>query len=142
MTLQLEIITPEKIVFKDEVTEAIVPTTNGQISILPNHVGLLTQVTPGELIVKKGNTSEFLAITGGFLEISQNKITILADYAVRSAEIEVEKAIEAQKRAEKLIKEGKEKISEEDFAIAQSELSRAILELHVAGKRRSRNIRT
>lgn len=139
MTLLLEIITPEKVVFKDEVAEVIVPTTNGQITILPNHVGLLTQVSPGELIVKKGAAFEFLAITGGFLEVGENKITILADYAVRSEEIEVARAIEAQKRAEQLMKEDREKISEEDFALAQGEVRRAILELHVAHKRKAKS---
>lgn len=139
MTLLLEIITPEKVVFKDEVAEVIVPTTNGQLTILPNHVGLLTQVSPGELIIKKGTAFKFLAITGGFLEVGGNKITILADYAVRSEEIEVARAIEAQKRAEQLMKAGKEKISEEDFALAQGELRRAILELNIAHKRKLKN---
>ncbi|MCL5439043.1 MAG: ATP synthase F1 subunit epsilon [Patescibacteria group bacterium] len=136
MNLTLEIITPEKIVYKDEVNEIIVETVDGQIGILPNHVGLLTQIVPGELIIKKGSSTQFLAITGGFLEVIKNKATILADYAVRSEEIEVVKAIEAQKRAEQSVKEAKEKAIERDFAIAESELRRAILELKVAQKRR------
>lgn len=56
MNLLLEIITPEKVVYRDEVNEVVVPTVNGEIAILPNHVNLLTQVNPGELIVKKGTT--------------------------------------------------------------------------------------
>ncbi|MCL5433054.1 MAG: ATP synthase F1 subunit epsilon [Patescibacteria group bacterium] len=137
MNLTLEIITPEKIVYKDDVDEVLVETVNGQIGILPNHIGLLTQVVPGELIIKKGKSVQFLAITGGFLEVIKNKATILADYAVRSDQIEVSRALAAQKRAEQSVKEAKEKANDRDFAIAESELRRAILELKVARKRKS-----
>lgn len=132
----LEITTPEKIVFSEEVDEVIAPTTTGEITVLPNHVGLLTKIEPGELIIKKGAQTKFFAITGGFLEVEKDKITILADYALRSEEIEVAKAVEAQKHAERLMKEAKEKASEKDFALAESELRRAILELKVAQRRR------
>lgn len=131
----LEIITPEKVVYQDEVDEIIAPTVTGQIGILPHHVNLLTKIEAGELIVKKGKTVQHLAITGGFLEVVNNKVSVLADYAVRSEEIEVEKALEAQKRAESLMKQAKEKTSEKDFAIAQSELRKAILELKVARRK-------
>lgn len=131
-----EIITPEKIVFQEEVDEITAPTATGEITILPNHVGLLTKIVPGELTIKKGTQTRFFAVTGGFLEVEKDKITILADYAVRSEEIEVAAAIEAQKRAERLMKEAKEKASEKDFALAEGELRRAILELKVAHRRR------
>lgn len=133
MKLHLEIVTPEKVVYKEEVDEVTAPTTNGQISILPNHVGLLTKIEPGELVVKKGNAHQSLAITGGFLEIAQNKITVLADYAVRSESIEVARAQAAQKRAEKLLQE---KLGEKDFAQAEADLRKALLELRVAKRRR------
>ena len=80
MNLLFEIITPEKVIYKDEVDEVVVPTENGEIAILPNHINLLTQVNPGELIIKKGAKQEYLAITGGFLEVQHNKISILAEY--------------------------------------------------------------
>lgn len=131
-----EIITPQKIVFQEEVDEITAPTATGEITILPIHVGLLTKIVPGELTIKKGAHTRFFAVTGGFLEVEKDKITILADYAVRSEEIEVAKAIEAQKRAEHLMKEAKEKASEKDFALAEGELRRAILELKVAHRRR------
>ncbi|MBU4016597.1 hypothetical protein KKF69_03915 [Patescibacteria group bacterium] len=66
----------------------------------------------------------------------ENKVTILADYAVQSEEIEVEKALEAKKRAEDILKKTKEKVSDRDFALAQAELRRAVMELHVANRRR------
>jgi len=137
MTFHLEIITPEKVVYKNDIDEVVVPTENGQIAILPNHVGLLTQVIPGEIIVKKGGGRQVLAVTGGFLEVKNNSVSILADYAVRAEDIEVLKAEEAQKRAKKLMEE---KTSEHDFRIAQGELIKAITELKVATrhKRHSR----
>lgn len=133
MKLYLEIITPEKVVFKDGVDEVIAPTVKGQISILPNHIGLLTQVASGEIIVKREGREYYLAITGGFLEVVNNKVSILADYAVRSEDIEIAKVQEAQKRAKNLMEE---KISKKDFAIAESQLRRSLLELKVAQRRK------
>ena len=137
MNLLLEIITPGKVVYKDEVNEVILPPVNGEIAILPNHINLLTQVNPGELIIKKGVTAQYLAITGGFLEVSDNKISILADYAVKAQDIEVARAIEAKKRAEKAMQE---KASDNDLRIAQGEMIKAILELKVATRHKRRVI--
>lgn len=135
MTLHLEIITPEKIVYKDEVDEVLVPTLKGQIGILPNHIPLLTKLVTGELRIKKGKKEELLAVSGGFLEVANNKITILADYAIHSDEIDTQKAQEAKKRAEKLLEE---KTSQEDFAQIQAELQKSILELKVVERKKRR----
>ncbi len=135
MKLHLEIVTPIKQIYKEEIDEIIVPTINGQITILPNHVGLLTKIEPGELIIRKNSSIQSLAITGGFIEVANNKITILADYAVRSEEIEAAKAEEARKRAEKLLQE---KLEEKDFIQAEADLRRALLELKIVHKRRER----
>ncbi|OGH20331.1 MAG: ATP synthase F1 subunit epsilon [Candidatus Levybacteria bacterium RIFCSPHIGHO2_02_FULL_37_13] len=136
MTFNFEIISPEKVVYKEDVDEVIVPTTSGQLTILPNHAALMSQVASGEIIVKKNGKEYFMAISGGFLDVNNNNVSILADYAVRSEEIEVAHAIEAQKRAEKMMKESSEKSSKKDFAIAESMLRRSLLELKVASKRR------
>lgn len=137
--LSLQIITPEKVVYKNDVDEVLVPTSSGQIAILTNHVGLITQVAPGEVIVKKGKEEHPLAITGGFLEVKNNSVSILADYAVRAEDIEVLKAQEAQKRAEKLMEE---KTSNVDFRTAQADLLRALTELQVANRHRRKSPRT
>ena len=79
MNLLLEIVTPEKVVYKDEVSEVVAPTVNGEIAILPNHINLITQINPGELIVKKNSSFQSLAITGGFLEVNDNKITVIVN---------------------------------------------------------------
>lgn len=135
MNLLLEIITPEKVVYKDEVGEVVVPTVNGEIAILPNHINLLTQVNPGELIIKKGTSVQYLAITGGFLEVSGNKISILASFAIKAQDIEIAKAQEAKKRAEKIMSE---KASDNDLRIAQAEMIKAILELRIATRHKRR----
>ena len=137
MNLLLEIITPEKVVYKDEVDEIVAPTINGEIAILPNHVNLLTQVNPGELIIKKESTNQSLAITGGFLEVADNKISILANYAIKAQDIQIAAATEAKKRAEKIMQE---KTTGNDFKVAQGELIKAILELRVATKHKRRVI--
>src|SRR6266496_281034 len=122
--MQLEIVTPEKIIYNGDVDQITVDTADGKIAILPHHVNLFTKVISGELILKIGELDQLLAITGGFLEVSNNKVTLLADYAVHAEDVDVEKALAAQKRAEELLKKKKEGISEQDFALAQGELSR------------------
>ena len=136
MNLSFEIITPEKTIYKDEVDEIIVPTTKGEIAILPSHINLLTQVSAGELIIKKGSDTHTIAVTGGFLEVNNNKISILADYAIRAQDIQIARVEEAKKRAEKAMEE---KTSEKDFKIAQGELLKSLLELKVAGRHRRRS---
>lgn len=131
--MQLDIITPIKPVLSEEIEQVTLPTESGEITILPNHVPLLTKVKPGELSIVRNKKKSFFAITGGFLEVKANKITILADYAVRAEDIEIAKAKQAQERAEDAMKQ---KGSDRDFAQAQAELARALLELHVAKRRR------
>ncbi len=123
--LQLDIITPEKSVYSDTIDALVIPTTSGEITILPNHIPLVSQVASGEIIVKKKDKEQRIAITGGFLEISNNK----------SEEIELAKAEEAKKRAEKMVAE---KIGKEDFAEAEAQLRKSLLELRVATKRKHR----
>lgn len=133
MKLQLEIITPLKSVLKEEVDEIIIPTDSGEITILPNHVDLVSKVKAGEMTIKKSGKSTFYAITGGFLEISNNTVTILADYAVRAEDIEIAKAKEAQERAREKLRQ---KVSGREFAQAESDLRKSLAELHVAKRRR------
>lgn len=136
MKLVLEIITPIKVVLSEEVDEVTIPTVNGEISILPNHIDLLTKVKPGEMVIHKNGKTELFAITGGFLEITNNHVNILADHAIRADDIEIAKAEQAKERAEKAMKE---KGSEKDFAIANAELRKSLLELKVARKHKLRN---
>ena len=134
--MQLTVITPNKIVFNEDIEELIIDTSNGQIGILPHHMPLVTAVKPGEMSLKIKGKFRHYAVTGGFLEVNKEGVTILADYAIHSEEIEVEKALAAKKRAEDVIKNAKEGISERDFALAQTTLRRAVSEIQVANRRR------
>ena len=133
MNLQLEIVTPDKVVLKDTVDEVVVPTISGEITILPNHTPLLTRMKEGELIIKKSQKVLYFAVLGGFLEVQNNNVNILADYAVRAEDIEVAKAKEAEERAKNAMKQ---KANLRDFAMAEGELRKAILELKVARRHR------
>ncbi len=131
MNLLLEIITPEKVVLKDEVDEIIVPTVTGEIAILSNHTQLLTKINPGELVIKKNGKSQSFAILGGFLEVINNHISVLADYAIRAEDIEIAKVQEAQERARQKMKQ---KDTEQNFRVAEAELRKSLLQLKVARK--------
>lgn len=133
--LTVEIITPDKIILKEEADEIVVPTVNGEIAILPHHTTLISQLSQGEVTIKKSAKSSHVAVTGGYIEVNNNNVSILADYAVRSEEIEIAKAEEAKKAAEKLMEE---KLSKKDFAEAEAQLRRSLLELKVARRRKQR----
>ena len=135
MNLLLEIITPEKVVLKDEVDEVIVPTITGELAILPNHAQILTKINPGELVIRKNNKDQSFAILGGFLEVVNNHISILADYAIRAEDIEIAKVQEAQERAKQKMKQ---KETEQDFRVAEAELRKSLLQLKVARKHKVR----
>ena len=131
--LLLEIITQEKQVLKDEVDLVLAPGHEGQIGILPGHIGLLTKLQPGELYILKGASITILAVTGGLLDVHDNKITIMADDAVRADEIDIRKVEQAKIKAEEALRQ---KLSNQDFSVAQADLRKAVLELKVARKRR------
>lgn len=133
--LNLAVITPERTVFTDEVDMVVVPAIEGDIGVLSGHVPLFTKIKPGEIMIKKGNDESYLAVTGGFLEVLGDNVNILADYAIRAEEVEQAKAEEAKRRAEKLMEERRTK---EEFAIAQAEFLKAVLELKIARKRKIR----
>lgn len=138
--MNLEIVTPEKIMYQGEVDEIYVTTADGEIGILPHHVNLFTKLVPGELKLKISGKEQYMAITSGFLEVNKNKVTILADYAVHAEEIEIEKAMEARKRAEEILKKKESQITEQEFASAEAAFKQAIAELKVANHRHKRTV--
>lgn len=135
MKLALEIITPTKVLLKEEVDELTLPTINGEISILPNHVDLLTKIIPGEMVIIRNGKRELFAILGGFLEVTNNQVNILADHAIKADDIEIAKAQEAEERAKKKMQEHE---NDKNFKVAEGELRKAILELKVARKHKIR----
>src|SRR5882757_8217469 len=107
MPLTLEIVTPEARVYFDTIDTVVIPTTGGEIGILPGHIPLLTQVEHGELRVTKGNETKWLAVSGGFAEIEGDRVHILAEHAITEEKID-EHAVEvAMKRAETELREAK-----------------------------------
>ena len=135
--LHLQIITPEKIVFDDDVDQVTLPTTTGEITVLPNHIPLITAIEPGELIYKKAQKFTRMAAGFGFAQISAQNAKILVDLAAPEEELE-EKAIEeAQKKAEEALKQ-KHLLSEEEYATAAANLQKALVQLKI--KRRHRRV--
>lgn len=130
----LEIITPDGIIFNEEVDEVILPTSEGQITILPNHIPLYAKLSEGEAYIKKkGRTDILYALLGGVVDITNNKVSILSDYAVHADNIQIARAEDAKKRAEEAIAN---KQDVQDFTFENKELRKSILELKVAQKMR------
>ena len=103
MPLQLEIVSPERRAYTDEVDMVIVPGIDGQLGILPHHTRLITALGTGELRIKKGGTEQWLLISGGFVEVRSDKVVVMADLAEHSSEIDEARAVEARKAAERLM---------------------------------------
>jgi len=130
--LHLSVITQERKVLSDEVDLILAPGFNGQIGILPGHIGLLTKLQAGELYLFKGPSLAVLAVSGGLLDVHDDQVSVMADSAVRAEEIDIAKAEAAKRRAEETLRE---KLSETEFALAEADLRKAVLELKVARKR-------
>ena len=134
--LTLVITTPERIVFQNDVDGVSLPTTDGQITILANHLPLVTVLKPGELIIRQGSEQHPYAIGGGFIETDGRKLTILAETAEHLEEIDEQKAQEALDRAAKLKEEKRH--DTEEFAAIAAKLDRDLTRLMVIKKYRHR----
>jgi F-type H+-transporting ATPase subunit epsilon len=135
MPLRLEIVTPERRAYDDEVDMVVVPGRNGQLGILPHHTPLISSLGVGELRIKKGGTEESLLISGGFVEVRPDKVVIMADLAEHSEEIDEQRAVEARKRAEAELGEVKDPV---DIARVRAALQTALMRERIATRRRSR----
>ncbi len=130
-SLKIDIVTAERVVYSAEADEVIAPGIEGQLGILPHHAPLMTTLQVGELVVKRGNEEENIAISGGFLEVRPDRVIVLADQAERALEIDVDRAAEARKRAEQHLKE---KAAGVDTVMAEAALRRALVRLSVVEK--------
>jgi F-type H+-transporting ATPase subunit epsilon len=137
MALNVEIVTAERVVYsEDGVDEVVVPGVEGELGVLTLHAPLLTMLQPGVMRIKKGNDEIDMAITGGFIEVRENRVTILADAAERVEEIDLVRAEEARRRAQRLLEE---KAAEVDLARAEAALARALARIRAAERRRRRS---
>jgi F-type H+-transporting ATPase subunit epsilon len=132
-TLRLEIITPVATVFSEDVEMVTLPAVEGEIGILPQHVPLMTQMVPGEMVVRKNGQDRFLAVGEGFVEITGDHVAILTDLAIAAENIDEAMAEEARQRAQARLRE---KLSAEEVANVNAALARSLAQIRV--KRRQR----
>ncbi|ACZ40985.1 ATP synthase F1, epsilon subunit [Thermobaculum terrenum ATCC BAA-798] len=133
MPLHLEVVTAERVVFSDDVDMVVATGLEGALGILPKHAPLMAVLDVGPLKYRKGNQEDEIAIGGGFMEVLNDRVTVLADTAERSEEIDIARAEEAQQRAQRLLAE---RPSAETRAAMDLALRRAQVRLKVARRRR------
>ncbi len=133
--LKFEIVTAERVIYSDDVDIVVAPGMQGQMGILPSHAPLLTTLQPGELVVRKDGEETAIFVSGGFLEIMQDRVTVLADTAERAEEIDIARAEEAKVRAEERVREH---VPEMDLARVEAALRRSLMRLKIAERRRKK----
>ncbi len=133
--INLKVVTPEETLLEAKVTEVSVPTLDGEITILPGHLNLITELSEGELRYRKpqSQTDEFLLIFGGVLSLHKDQLMIVAKSAVRAQDIDVARAEEAKREAERLLSK---KLENVQFAQVKASLRRVMMELELAKKYR------
>lgn len=129
--IKLEVVTPERIVFSQDVDFVVVPGTEGELGVLPGHAPLVTSVDIGVLKIKSANKEEKLAVSGGFFEVREDKAVLLAITAERPEEIDINRANEAKRRAEQRLAN---RTSDVDLQRAESALRRAVNRINVIRK--------
>ena len=133
--MNIEIVTPEAKVYEDTIDSVVMPTTSGEIDILPSHIPIVTEIQAGELIVSKSRTRQSLAISKGFAQCVGDKISILAEDAIHIDEIDESAVEEAQKRAEEALAT-MEKMSDEEVAMLETQISYARAQILLKKKRK------
>jgi F-type H+-transporting ATPase subunit epsilon len=133
--LRLEIVTADSVVYEDDVEIVVIPGIEGQLGILPHHAPLLTALQPGELVLRKEGEETAIAVSGGFVQVLDDKVIVLADSAERAEEINEERAQEAMRRAEERLENRTEDMN---LGRALASIRRAQSRLKVAQRRRHR----
>jgi len=134
MTLHLEIVTPERLAYSDDVDMVLVPGSEGELGILPHHTPLVSLLGLGELKIRKGGQEESFAIVGGFLQVRPDKVVVMAETASLASEIDLERAQEARKEAERALESGFSEGS--DLSSARASLQHALLHVRIAERHR------
>jgi len=130
--INFKIATPERVVFKDEVEQITLPTKMGEITVLPNHIPLISALVPGEVIVKKQNVVRAMSVSGGFIEVQAEKVVVLADTAEKAEEIDIKRAEEAKDRAAKAMNE--KKMDAVQFAALAAQIEKEMARIRVGRK--------
>ncbi len=134
-TFRLEIATPERVVYRDEVTGVTLPTIEGEITVLAHHLPIVTVLQPGELVIRKEGAAEPYAVGGGFAEVQGNALIILADTAEHLTEIDEQRAEAARQRAAELQSKAADDV---EYATIASKLERDLNRLRIVRKYRHR----
>ncbi len=133
MPILLEIVTPERLAYSDNVDSVVLPGSEGEMGVLPHHAPLLATLGVGELRIRKGGEEEFFAIAGGFVQVRPDKVVVMAETADMASEIDLEKAQEARRDAEKALEGGFDEGA--DLSIARAQLQTALLRIRLAERR-------
>jgi len=133
-TLKLQIITPEGLAYSEDVEIVGLRSVDGQIGILPHHIRLMTQMVPGEMMVRRNGREQFLAVGEGLVEVTGDSVAILTDMAIEAEKIDEAKAEEARQRAAARLRE---KISDEEVASVNASLARSLAQIRVKRRRRT-----
>ena len=133
MPIQLEIVTPERLVYQDEVESVNVPGVEGELGILPHHAPLVSTLGYGELRIRKGGAEESFAIVGGFVQVRPDKVVVMAETADLASEIDLERAREARREAERALETGFTEGA--DLSAARAALQQALMRIRVAERR-------
>ncbi|MDR0528861.1 MAG: F0F1 ATP synthase subunit epsilon [Zoogloeaceae bacterium] len=133
MTIHVDVVSAEEEIFSGLVEFAVFPGESGELGIMPRHTPLLTRIKPGTVRLKMPDEDRFemLFVSGGMLEVQPHLITVLADTAIRAADLDEAKALEARRRAEEALKQ---QHSEMDLAAAEAELMQAVAQLQAINK--------
>jgi len=135
--IQLEVVTPEKLLLRESVDEVVLPGLGGELGILPDHTPLISQLQTGLLTYRKGTEKKSLHVSGGFVEVLPDRVSVLADVAEMPEEIDYERAQRARERAEKELAESQQSVpgtSDIDVKRAQEKLRRALTRMDLARK--------
>ena len=133
MPIQLEIVTPERQVYSDTVDSVQVPGSEGELGVLPHHAPLVSTLGVGELRFRKDGAEESFAIVGGFLQVRPDRVVVLAETADLASDIDLEKAQEARREAERALESGFHEGA--DLSAARAQLQQALLRIRVAERR-------
>jgi len=132
-TIELKIVTPDRVLLKETVEGVSIPTVEGEITILPEHLPIIAAMKPGELRIKKDGKEQFFSVTRGVVEVDGKLITVLVDAAENAEAIDEQRAEEAKARAKAIMAE--KRTDEEAFTNAAAELKRALARIKIARKR-------
>lgn len=133
-TIKFEIVTPEKVVFQKEITQITVPTTSGEITVLPDHIPLISVLASGVIEVRPvDGPAEIMSVSSGFIEVRKDKVVILADTAERAEELDEARIKEAQARAEET-KKNAQNIDEVQFAEVSAKLEKELARLRAVNR--------